>query len=111
MPFDQLSDPQRDGVEKWVYGGVGPLIGAFLGVAIIVRGQLTIPTRAGRADFQGFDATVWGLLILSGVTAIHFHYFWGNTDSLAPYADLGKIVAIGSLVVCVAYLCWRMFIA
>jgi hypothetical protein len=111
MSLDENNEPERDGVEKWIYGGVGPFIGACLGVAIMVRGHLVFPTRAGRAEFHGFDAAVWGLLILSGVTAIHFHYFWGNTDALAPYADVGKIAAIVVLVASIGYLFWRIFVA
>ena len=56
---DELNDPIDNAVEKWIYGGLGPFIGAVASVAIFVRGRVSIPTRySGWGEFHGFDAVV-----------------------------------------------------
>jgi hypothetical protein len=112
MSLDDLNDRSQGGVPKWIFGAIGPLLGTLVGIVIIARGHITIPTRqAGAAEFHDGDATAWGLLVIATASAGHFHYFWGNADSLAPYADLGKVASLGVLVLCAAFLFYRVFVA
>jgi hypothetical protein len=111
LPLDDLNDAPQGGVPKWIFGAIGPLTGGCFGIAVIARGHITIPTRqAVAAEFHGGDATAWGLLIVAAACAAHCHYFWGNTDLLAPYADLGKVASLGVLAISAAFLFWRVFV-
>lgn len=59
-------------------------------------------------EFQGVDATAWGVLFLAMAATAHCHFFWGNVDRLAPFSDLGKCAALLVLVLTVGFLFYRV---
>ena len=111
MSLDDLNDAPQGGVPKWILGAFAPLVAARVGLLVMGRGHITIHGRGGPVEFRGIDATAWGLLILGAAGAAHCHYFWGNTDLLAAYADIGKIGSLALLIVAACFLFWRVFAA
>ncbi|WP_373653410.1 hypothetical protein [Schlesneria sp. DSM 10557] len=100
--FDFDEDVPNDDWNKCGWGICVPillLLLAFLRMAY--RHDVPGGRAAQRLALSGKDAPWLALLLISIALLIHVRYFWTNTEKLAPFADLGKLVAllmfIGSL--------------
>ena len=43
---------------------------------------------------SGWDAIVFGIAVLGAALFMHAHYFWSNSNRLAEYAELGKVIGL-----------------
>jgi len=93
--FDFDDDVPDDDWTKWGMGVCFPILFTLLGLLrmaypqTVGRGQLVRRLPLDRAD------SIWlGLLLIALSLFMHARFFWSNTESLAPYVDWGKLVAL-----------------
>lgn len=108
---DWTDDPPQGPFPKWFWGCVVPLAVAAYAIWVITSGEGTLPGRYHRRlVLHGTDATLYGIAWLAGALFTHAHYFWGNTDKLAPFSPVGKVAGLLVFVGSAAALLFRGFI-
>jgi hypothetical protein len=92
---------------KWFGGVLLPLAVAGYAVSVLIAGQATFRGRYGGVlVLTGFDAGLFAVCIFGLAAAIHCFQFWGNSERLDAYANLGAsaalllfVAALGAVVV------------
>lgn len=111
MPLDDWSDDPPSGPwPKWFSGCIVPILIAAYAVSVLITREGTLIGRRGRLTLHGTEATIYGALLLGLACFLHTHFFWGNTDSLAPYSVLGKTLGLVIFAVGAAVLIFRIVV-
>ena len=88
-------EPMNDAWTKWGLGVVVPSLIAAYGLSrVILRHAVLYGRRGASMPLSGWDAIVFGIAILGAALFMHAHYFWSNSNRLAEYADLGKVIGL-----------------
>ncbi len=102
-------DPPQSRWAKWFGGVFWPLLPLWGAIVYWITQHGFIPGRRGsRFELDGLQAVILGFLLLAIASFFHFHYFWGNSQKLWRYMDLGKIASGILAVGCILYLYWFM---
>jgi hypothetical protein len=109
MSRRDLNDAPQGSATKWLLGGAAPIAIAAFGTWVLLSGRIVIYSHGHRVEFEGLEASAWGVLILAAAAFMHCHFLWGNSNRLAPYADLGKLAALVGVVVSAGYLALSVF--
>jgi hypothetical protein len=118
-PEDLAGPPSGDNAKGWVYGVVfAGILGAY-GLFCALTGHAVVPNITLRGvpplqpgllrDVEGVDAVLTGIAIISVAAFAHFHWFWGNHRWLSRYYQIGKVAALGGIILSVAGLVCRAF--
>ena len=94
--FDSFDDePLGDAWSKWGLGIAVPSLIAAYGLSrVILRHAVLYGRRGTSMPLSGWDAVVFGIAILGVALCMHAHYFWSNSNRLAEYAELGKVIGL-----------------
>lgn len=88
-------DAMSDAWSKWGLGVVVPSLIAAYGLSrVILRHAVLYGRRGTSMPLSGWDAVVFGIAIIGAALFMHAHFFWSNSNRLAEYADLGKVVGL-----------------
>ncbi|MCE9533171.1 MAG: hypothetical protein K8T89_18900 [Planctomycetes bacterium] len=108
--FDILLEEPRDTPwNKWACGiGFPVLLTVWAArVMYVLHFSLYLPSVGRRSlgrvghhiDLTGTEAWWLALAMFGGAAFAHFHFFWTNHSQLVPYADLGKVASMITVVV------------
>ena len=93
--FNFDDEPMGDTWSKWVLGVVVPSLIAIYGFSrVILRHAVLYGRRGASMPLSGWDAVVFGIAIVGAALFMHAHYFWSNSNRLAEYAELGKVIGL-----------------
>ncbi|MCB1225552.1 MAG: hypothetical protein KDK99_07060 [Verrucomicrobiales bacterium] len=109
--YDSIEDwsysPSGGPWKKWLAGVVIPALFGLGGWASIVREKSIVFGQSGNAELNGPAAVSMGVGYLGLCVFLHFHYFWGLSESLARWSAIGKGIGLvaftGGIVGMVAY--------
>lgn len=95
ISFDLDDEPMGDAWSKWGLGVVVPSLIATYGLSrVILRHAVLYGRRGASMPLTGWDAIVFGIAVLGAALFMHAHYFWSNSNRLAEYAELGKVIGL-----------------
>lgn len=95
ISFDLGDEPMGDAWSKWGLGVVVPILIATYGLSrAILRHVVLFGRRGSSMPLSGWDAVVFGIAVLGVALFMHAHYFWSNSNRLAEYAELGKVIGL-----------------
>lgn len=86
--------PSGGRLKQWLAGGVLPLFIWLYGIACLTSGETEIFGKGGHAVARGPAATAFAMAYLALGCFLHFHFFWGLSERLEPYAERLKIVSL-----------------
>lgn len=97
--FDDASalatSPSGGPTERWWFGVILPLIPIGYGIHCLATGHAYLPgNRGGGLMLTGKGALELAVAYMACGVIFHFHYFWGLSDRLWPWADLGKVLSL-----------------
>jgi len=108
LGFDD--EPMGDAWSKWGLGIVVPSLIATYGLSrVVLRHAVLFGRRGFSMPLSGWDAVVFGFAILGAALFMHAHYFWSNSNRLAEYAELGKVIGFLVGVVGIGFVVVRNF--
>ncbi len=101
---DFAGGPPIGPVPRWAGGVAVPVAVLAYGLRVLLSGHATLAGRGISTAVHGPDAAAIGLAAASAAAFLHCHYFWGNVDRLAPWADVGKAAGLIGLIASLGYL-------
>lgn len=81
MSYGLRDEPQGDEGERWFYGAVLPLPIAGLGFLWVVTRRADLHDPKSGIVLHGSDAVALGVTALCLALSLHFHFFWGLSQS------------------------------
>jgi|GEM_PF-3988201 len=98
--FDDDDGVPADGPTKWGIGVAGSCLIGLYGASKFFFPHVTIWLRYhSRLHLSGFDATLFGCMVIAVALFMHAHYFWSNVERLEGYSSPLKGVSVISGVV------------
>ncbi len=102
-------EPQGDKTTKWAGGVVAPLPFVIYGLLCVFNRVGAVPGRRSDSTLLvGMDAVILGMACLSFASLLHFHYYWGlsQSDTLKDNYDYGKFASIVVLICSLGWVAW-----
>ncbi|MEZ0275897.1 MAG: hypothetical protein ACAH88_13410 [Roseimicrobium sp.] len=86
--------PSGGPAKKWIAGAILPALIVLYAVACLKSGETEIIGRRGSVVARGPAAISLAVAYIAGGFFLHFHYFWGLSERLEPYAERLKIISL-----------------
>ena len=108
-----LLPPKNEETKKWLFGVVIALGFVAYGGSVLLAGHARIRTGSrfsiarSSIELNGFDATLYGLALISAALALHFAFVWAHSDRFYGYGEIGRNVSLIVLSVLVLVLLAR----
>ena len=108
---DMAFGPSGGRVKQWLAGVILAAAPIIYGIVCIHRGHATLfGKRGSNLDLSG-DAALWLAISYIAVGAfLHFHYFWGLSESLWRFSQAGKVVSVLIFLPSFLYALYRIFV-
>lgn len=104
------SAPSGGRTKQWLVGLVLAAVPIVYGVVCIRRGHTTLFGRGTNSDLTG-DAAFWlALAYIAGGAFLHFRYFWGLSERLSNFSDLGEVISLLFFLLSLLYSFYRIFV-
>lgn len=102
-------EPQGDETTRLFGGILAPLPFVIYGLMCIVNRVGAVPARGHyNILLYGIDAVILGVACLSFAATLHFHYYWGLSESevLRDNYSMGKTSSIIILIASFGWVTW-----
>lgn len=93
--FDDDDGVPADAPTKWLLGVAGPCLIGLYGASKLLFPYVTLRFRYhSRLHLTGFDARLFGCMVIAIALFMHAHYFWAHVERLAGYSSLLKPISV-----------------